>query len=117
MAFLNGFLFVFFVLVCLLLIFIIAIQDQNSQGLGGVFSDASNAAFGSHVGSVVNRATAVLSIAFILLALIVAMVNKSGSSDKLLEQVDANQVQQTTEWWNASASNAEDASQVPAATN
>ncbi|MDD7201291.1 MAG: preprotein translocase subunit SecG [Sphaerochaetaceae bacterium] len=107
MAVLNVFLLVLFVLVCLLLIFIVAIQDENSEGLGGIFSDASNAAFGSRIGSVVNRTTAILGAAFIVLALVVAMLNKSSSGDKLLDQVDTNQVQQTTEWWNGTASNAD----------
>lgn len=107
MGVLNVVLLVLFVLVCLLLIFIVAIQDENSEGLGGIFSDASNAAFGSHIGSVVNRTTAILGASFIVLALVVAMLNKSSSSDKLLDQVETNQVQQTIEWWNGTASNAD----------
>ena len=115
MGVLSVFLLVLFVLVCLLLIFIIAIQDENSEGLGGLFSDASNAAFGSHVGSVVNRTTAILGTAFIVLALVVALLNKSSTSDKLLDQVDNNQIQQTTEWGNGTNANAEPA--APQATN
>lgn len=100
MGVLSVILLVLFVLVCFLLIFIVAIQDENSEGLGGIFSDASNAAFGSHVGSVVNKTTAILGGAFIILALLLAWLNKSPSGDKLLEQVQTDQVQQTTEWWN-----------------
>ena len=64
MGVLSVILLVLFVAVCLLLIFIVAIQDENSEGLGGLFGGSSNTAFGSRIGSVVNKATAILGIAF-----------------------------------------------------
>jgi preprotein translocase subunit SecG len=103
MGVLSVILLVLFIVVCLLLIFIVAIQDEDSQGLGGIFGGTSNSAFGSRVGSVVNKATAILGGAFMVLALVVALLNKAPSQDKLLEQVQTNQVQQTTEWWNQSS--------------
>jgi preprotein translocase subunit SecG len=102
MGVLSIILLVLFVIVCLLLIFIVAIQDENSEGLGGLFGGSSNSAFGSKIGSVVNRTTAILGIAFMVLALVVALLNKNPSQDKLLQQVKTDQVQQTTEWWNQS---------------
>jgi len=114
MGVLSVILLVLFVAVCLLLIFIVAIQDENSEGLGGLFGGSSNTAFGSRIGSVVNKATAILGIAFMVLALIVALLNKTPSQDKLLEQVQTNQVQQTTEWWNQTNGNAASQSTAPA---
>lgn len=100
MGILSGILMVLFVIVSLLLIFIVAIQDEESNGLGGIFADAGNQAWGSRVGSVVNRTTAVLGGAFIVLALLVAVLNKTPKTSTLLEQVGQDQVQQTSEWWN-----------------
>ncbi|MFA6845274.1 MAG: preprotein translocase subunit SecG [Sphaerochaetaceae bacterium] len=100
MAVLSVILLVLFIIVCLLLIFIVAIQDENSEGLGGLFGGSSNSAFGSRAGSVVNKTTAILAAIFMILALVVALINKSPSQDKLLDQVKTEQVQQTTNWWN-----------------
>ncbi|MCH3906797.1 MAG: preprotein translocase subunit SecG [Sphaerochaeta sp.] len=115
MGVLSVILLVLFIIVCLLLIFIVAIQDEDSQGLGGIFGGASTSAFGSRVGSVVNKFTAILGGVFMVLALVVALLNKTPSQDKLLEQVQTNQVQQTTEWWNQSSDAAAASETAPAA--
>ncbi len=116
MGVLSVILLVLFVIVSLLLVFLVAIQDEQSEGLGGIFGGGSNTAFGSHAGSVVTKATATLAVLFMVLALIVAFVNKSPSQDKLLDSVKTEQIQQTTEWWKSSDAPA-DLVEVPAATN
>jgi len=99
MGVLSVILLVLFVIVSLLLIFLVAVQDEQSEGLGGIFGGGSNTAFGSHASSVVTKATATLAIVFMILALVVAFVNKSPTQDKLLDSVKTEQVQQTTDWW------------------
>jgi len=102
MGVLSVMLLVLFVIVSLLLIFLVAVQDEQSEGLGGIFGGGSNTAFGSHASSVVTKATATLAVVFMILALVVAFVNKSPSQDKLLDSVKTEQVQQTTDWWKSS---------------
>ena len=99
MGVLSIILLVLFVIVSLLLIFLVAVQDEQSEGLGGIFGGGSNTAFGSHTSSVVTKATMTLGILFLVLALLVAFVNKSPSQDDLLDSVTTEQVQQTTNWW------------------
>jgi len=99
MGVLSVILLVLFVIVSLLLIFLVEVQDEQSEGLGGIFGGGSNTAFGSHASSVVTKATATLAVVFMILALVVAFVNKSPSQDKLLDSVKTEQVQQTTDWW------------------
>lgn len=99
MSVLSVILLVLFVIVSLLMIFLVAVQDEQSEGLGGIFGGGSNTAFGSHASSVVTKATAGLAVTFMVLALFVAFVNKTPSQDKLLESVTTEQVQQTTDWW------------------
>lgn len=115
MGVLSIVLLVLFVIVCLILVFLVAIQDENSEGIGGLFGGSSNSAFGSKIGSVVNKTTAILGISFMVLALLLAFLNKTPSQDKLLEQVKTEQVQQTSEWWNQTSSTT--ATDAPAATN
>lgn len=101
MGVLSVIIMILFVIVSLLLIFLVAIQDEQSEGLGGIFGGGSQTAFGSQTSSVVTKATGVLAALFLILALLVAFINKSPSQDRLLDSVTTEQVQQTTEWWDA----------------
>jgi preprotein translocase subunit SecG len=90
---------VLFIIVSILLVFIVAIQDEQSDGLGGVFGGAAQASFGSYTSSVVTKATAILGAAFMILALCIALFNKAPSDSSLLDSVNTNQVQQSQTWW------------------
>lgn len=69
-------LLVLFAIVCALLIFMVIIQDQESEGLGGLFGGAGNAAFGSRSTSVVVKFTYVLGTLFFVLAFSLAVLNR-----------------------------------------
>lgn len=90
---------VLFVTVSILLIFMVAIQDEQSDGLGGVFGSAAQASFGSYTSSVVTKATAILGVAFMVLALCIALFNRAPSDASLLDLVNTDQVQQSQTWW------------------
>ncbi len=83
MAALSIILLVLFVIVSLLLIFLVAIQSEDNTGLGGIFGGNSETAFGGRSNKVVNKLTAYLLAAFIVLAILVAVLNKS-SDDSIL---------------------------------
>ncbi len=101
MGVLSVIILILFIIVSLLLIFLVAIQDEQSEGLGGIFGGGSQTAFGSQTSSVVTKATGLLAALFLVLALLVAFINKTPSQDRLLDAVTTEQVQQTTEWWDA----------------
>lgn len=107
-------LLVLFSIVCALLIFMVVIQDQEGEGLGGVFAGAGNAAFGSRSSSVVVRITYVLGALFFVIAISLAMLNRSdaASVDKALRATEG----QATEWWDKDAAPADPATQAPAET-
>ena len=69
-------LLVVFVIVCLLLIFMVVIQDQEGDGLGGVFANAGNAAFGARSTNVVIKFTYVLGALFFVIAFTLAILNR-----------------------------------------
>ncbi len=102
-------LLVLFSIVCAFLIFMVVIQDQEGEGLGGVFAGAGNAAFGSRSSSVVVRITYVLGALFFVIAFGLAVLNKSdaASVDKALRAAEG----QATEWWDKGAA---PATQAPA---
>ena len=80
MAVLSIILLVLFVIVALLLIFLVSIQSEDNAGLGGIFGGSSETAFGGQSNRVINRITAYAVAAFIVLAVLVAFVNKSPDS-------------------------------------
>ncbi len=124
MGVLSIILLVLFVAVSLLLIFLVAVQDEQSEGLGGIFGGGSNTAFGSHTSTVVTKATGTLAVLFLVLALLVAFVNRTPSQNNLLDSVTTEQVQQSTDWWNSSdaattttTTDAATTTQAPSTTN
>lgn len=74
-------LLVLFAIVCALLVFLVIIQDQEGEGLGGIFAGAGNAAFGSRSANVVVKTTYVLGTLFFVLAFSLALINRSDSGD------------------------------------
>lgn len=99
MGVLSIILLVLFVIVCLLLIFLVAIQDEKSQGLGGIFGGSSTSVFGSGTSSFINRATTGLVIAFMVLALLIGFTNRSKTSNTLLDAAASQSVTTTSNWY------------------
>ncbi|MBP5158480.1 MAG: preprotein translocase subunit SecG [Treponema sp.] len=69
-------LLVAFVIVCVLLVLLVLIQREDSNGMGGVFGGGQSAAFGSHSASVLTKTTGVLAAMFFVFAFLIALVNK-----------------------------------------
>jgi preprotein translocase subunit SecG len=105
MGVLNVILMVLFIIVSLLLVFIVAIQDEQSDGLGGVFGSVAQSSFGSHTSRVVTKASAILGAIFMILALCIALINKAPSDSNLLDSVGSDQVQQSETWWTDAPAN------------
>ncbi len=102
MVVLSVILTVLFVLASILLIILVALQSESGTGLGGIFGGGSDTAFGGKSNSAVTRITAIFAVAFMVLALAVALLNKTSSRDYVLETLPA---QTTVEaeageaWW------------------
>lgn len=104
MGFFAVLLLILFVLVCALLIFLVIIQDEDSESLGGIFAGGSASAFGSRSSNVVIKITYVLGALFFVTAFSMAIINKSSTGN--VEALAAEQAGQTanTEWWKGDAS-------------
>lgn len=96
-------LLVCFVIVCLLLVLLVAIQSDNEDGMGGLLGGRGTVAFGSQTGNVLTRATFVLVVLFFALSLALALINKKPAAEKDL--IDSTAVEAaaeettTAEWW------------------
>jgi preprotein translocase subunit SecG len=94
-------LLVLFAIVCALLIFMVVIQDQESEGLGGLFGGAGNAAFGSRSTNVVVKFTYVLGGLFFVIAFSLAVLNRGSMGD--VEAAARISGEQAAEWWSDEA--------------
>lgn len=102
-------LLVVFCIVSLLLIFLVAIQDEKSSGLGGLFAGNSDSVFGSNTANFITKATVTLAIVFMVLSLVVAFVYKSSDEDitKAVAKYEAQNAEQSQGWLSETNSNLE----------
>src|SRR5512137_2515415 len=100
MGILGIFLLVIFIISCILLVFMVIIQDSDSDSLGGIFAGGSGSAFGSRSTNVVVKFTTVLGVLFFVTAFSLALINKSSLGN--VESAAAQSATTTSsEWWNA----------------
>lgn len=121
MEILSIVLLVLFVIIAVLLVGMVLIQDEQGDGLAGMFGGGSTSTFGSRSGNVLTKTTSVLGGLFIAVALFLAVVYKTPDTGDVAAA--ARQQGGTTEWWNAQPSApapesiAEPVDTVPAAGN
>ena len=106
MGILTVLLLIIFVVACLLLIAMVLLQDEQGEGLGGLFGGGSATPFGSRSGNVLTKFTSILAAVFIVVSLGLAWVNRTPEKGDVLgaayrENAENNTV---TEWWNDSES-------------
>ncbi len=101
MGFLGILLLVIFVIASLLLIVIVLIQDDQGEGLGGLFGGGSATPFGSRSGNVLTRFTAVLAGIFLVCSFALAWINKTPETGDVLGAArrGAAQERSVEEWW------------------
>jgi len=77
MGILSVALLVIFVIVAILLILLVLIQDEEGDGLGGIFAGGSGSAFGSRSGNVLTRTTSVLGALFLVISIGLALIHRN----------------------------------------
>lgn len=115
MAIISIALLVVFVLVCLLIVSLVLIQNEEGDTLGGIFAGGSNSAFGSRSASVLTKATYVVVTLFFVTAFFLAFVNKSPSDKGIENAARIESAGSSTEWWSGDEAAADTA--APAETD
>lgn len=118
MGIIGVILLVVFVIVCLLIVALVLIQNEEGDSLGGLFAGGSNSAFGSQSANVLTKATYVLVALFFITAFLLAFINKSPTDKGLEQAARIEQSQKANDWWNSTpetAAPAAPAVETPAA--
>jgi len=101
MSIIGIILLVVFVIVCFLIIGLVLLQNEEGDGLGGLFAGGSNSAFGSRSASVLTKATYVVVTLFFITAFFLAFINKTPGDKGLDAAARLEQGESATEWWNS----------------
>jgi preprotein translocase subunit SecG len=99
MAILSVVLLVLFIIVVVFLILLVLVQNEEGDGLGGVFAGGGSSVFGSRSGNILTKATSVLGVLFLALSFGMALLNRT-PGDKGVEAAGRRiGAEQNTDWW------------------
>lgn len=108
MGILGIILLIIFIVCALLLIFMVLIQDDQGEGIGGLFGGGSSSTFGSTAGNVLTRFTTILGAIFLIISLSLAWINRSGADSDLIKTARSQSAAEaSTEWWTGEDQGAE----------
>jgi preprotein translocase subunit SecG len=101
MGLVSVILLVLFVIVTLLMMLVVLIQDDQGEGIAGMFGGAGTTPMGSRSGNVLTRFTSILGGLFLFGAFALAWLNRTPESSNLEARARAEQLRksQATEWW------------------
>ncbi len=94
-------LLVILVVSAVLLVLVVLVQDEQGEGLGGIFGGGSTTPFGSRSGNVLTRFTAILAAVFLFCIFGIAWMNKAPEAGNVIGRAreEALKGGQQQNWW------------------
>jgi len=106
MGIIGTLLIILFVIVSILLILFVLLQDDQGEGLGGLFGGSSGSPFGGATNNGLVKLTSILGTIFMVSALLVALVVKTPNSSNVISEARKISAENSTgEWWNDEVQN------------
>ncbi|MGL1894233.1 MAG: preprotein translocase subunit SecG [Spirochaetaceae bacterium] len=101
MEFVSTLLLVLFVIVAVLLVALVLLQDDQGEGLGGMFGGSSSSPFGAKSGNVLSKTTTILGVLFFVTSFGLAWVSRSQSDDDILKAAVKAEIESVegSNWW------------------
>ena len=82
------------------LIVVILLQDEEGEGIGGMFGGASSTPFGSRSGNVLTKFTSVVAAVFLFGTFALAWVNRTPDSENIIGRARLESLRESQgEWW------------------
>jgi preprotein translocase subunit SecG len=94
-------LLVVFVIAAIIMVLVILLQDDQGEGLTGMFGGGGTTPVGSRSGNVLTRFTSILAAIFIVGAFALAWLNRTPESSDILQRARAERLksQEAQNWW------------------
>lgn len=92
-------LLVAFIIICVLLVCIVLLQNEEGEGLGGLFGGGGSQAFGSRSANVLTKTTYVLVVLFFLSSFGLAYLNKTPAAKLLDTTIQETEAAGSGDWW------------------
>ncbi|MBN1834810.1 MAG: preprotein translocase subunit SecG [Spirochaetales bacterium] len=94
-------LLVVFVIAALIMILVILLQDDQGEGVAGMFGGGATTPVGSRSGNVLTRFTSIVGAIFIVGAFALAWLNRTPESSDILERARLERLRETEsqDWW------------------
>ncbi|AHH08016.1 Protein translocase subunit secG [Borrelia anserina BA2] len=83
--------FVFFIITSFIIILLVLFQDDQGDGIGGVFGGGSSSIFGAKSSSVAIKITSFFIILFFIFVIALSFINTKRVDDSLLKDVKVNE--------------------------
>jgi preprotein translocase subunit SecG len=101
MGIVSVILLVIFVIAALVMMAVILLQDDQGEGLAGMFGGGATTPVGSRSGNVLTRFTSILAAVFIVGAFALAWLNRTPESSDILQRVRVERLQteESQNWW------------------
>ncbi len=101
MALIGIVLLVIFVVSAVLLVLLVLIQDEQGEGIGGLFAGGSSTPFGSRSGNVLTRFTAVIATVFLACAFAIAWINRNPEAGNVIGTAREESLKkgESADWW------------------
>lgn len=90
-----------FIFVAVLLVIMVLLQDDQGEGLGGIFGGSSSSPFGSKSGNILVKTTTVLGVLFFFASFGLALISKTPSDDDILKAAQKENIEseEGTNFW------------------
>ena len=106
-------LLILFIASALFLILFVLIQDEQGEGMGGIFGGGGGGAFGPRSGNVLTKITSVLAIIFLTGAFGLAWINRTPEVGNIIGKARVETLKESkNNWWVETSNKAEN--QLPA---
>jgi preprotein translocase subunit SecG len=101
MSLIQIILLVIMVISSVLLVLVVLVQDDQGEGIGGIFGGGSSSAFGSRSGNVLTRFTAALAAIFLVTCFGLAWTNRGGGGGNVVSKARQEALSGTDKqsWW------------------
>lgn len=89
-------LYILFIIVAVILVLVIMIQDEQGEGIGGIFGGGSTTPFGSRSGNVLTRFTSAFAVLFLFGSFMLGWMNRTEKTD--LPEVETPQQEEVVDY-------------------